>query len=108
MTTPRCRTAVVFAVLAAAMIPATGGTAPAEPPLTAPTSPSVQPEDPPYTVVVTRYARRGCEAVFETLWQQMVAVRGGFPGQLSSDFIRPPGGPGGPYHMIYRFDHLSH
>ncbi|MBI1208009.1 MAG: hypothetical protein GC191_12065 [Azospirillum sp.] len=71
-------------------------------------APSQSSEDPPLSIVVTRYPKRGCEMVLEELWQQLAPVRGGYPGHLSSDFIRPAGRAGGGYHMIYRFDHASH
>ncbi|MEI7608634.1 MAG: hypothetical protein WCJ64_14755 [Rhodospirillaceae bacterium] len=38
--------------------------------------------DPPVTVLVTRYVKRGCEARFAKLWRDMVPVRNAFPGQF--------------------------
>ena len=67
-----------------------------------------QAADPPVTVVVTRYVKRGCEAPFEALWRAMVPVRNAFPGHLGSDFIVPVNPGDSSYHMLYRFDSASH
>ncbi len=64
--------------------------------------------DPPITVVVTRYVKRGCEVRFEKLWRDMVPVRNAFPGHLGSDFIVPVSPGDSSYHMLYRFDNASH
>lgn len=64
--------------------------------------------DPPVTVVVTRFARRGCEKSLEALWRDMIPVRNRFPGHLGSDIILPSGAFDSSYHMLFRFDHESH
>lgn len=64
--------------------------------------------DGPVTVVVTRFVKRGCEAAFEEAWRQMLPVRAAFPGHLGSDILQPSGPFDSAYHMLFRFDSVSH
>ncbi len=63
--------------------------------------------DPPITVVVTRVAKRGCEAAFEALNQQTFSARNSFPGHISTDFLRPATPQDPTYRIIFRFAHTS-
>jgi len=64
-------------------------------------------DDPPITIVVTRVAKRGCEAMFEALNQQTFIARKAVPGHLATDFLRPSSPQNPTYHLIFRFDHTS-
>ena len=61
----------------------------------------------PVTVVVTRVAKRGCEAAFEMLNQQTFAARNAIPGHLSTEFLRPATPHDPTYRIIFRFNHTS-
>ena len=75
---------------------------------------SVEPElpadaDGPVTTTVTRRVKPGHEAAYEAFLAGISGAARAFPGYLGIEVFRPtPGGPGGEYRTVYRFDSLAH
>lgn len=63
--------------------------------------------DPPVTVSVIRQVKPGCELAFETLAAQLSKEAKLYPGHLGTNLFRPPNSEL-EYHIIYKFDCMSH
>jgi antibiotic biosynthesis monooxygenase (ABM) superfamily enzyme len=63
--------------------------------------------DPPVTVTVTRQVKPGCEKEFEELVTTLAKRANHFPGHLGANFFRPSG-TDKEYHVIFKFDSMSH
>jgi antibiotic biosynthesis monooxygenase (ABM) superfamily enzyme len=74
----------------------------------------VEPERPtgahaPVTTTVTRRVKAGHEAAYEGFLAGISGAARAFPGYLGIEVLRPtPGGQGGEYRTIYRFDSAAH
>jgi uncharacterized protein len=75
---------------------------------------SLEPElpadaDGPVTTTVTRRIKPGHEAAYEAFLAGISGAARGFTGYLGIEVFRPtPGGDGGEYRIVYRFDSLAH
>jgi uncharacterized protein len=75
---------------------------------------SVEPElpadaDGPVTTTVTRRVQPGHEAAYEAFLAGISGAARAFPGYLGIEIFRPtPGGQGGEYRIVYRFDSSAH
>jgi uncharacterized protein len=63
----------------------------------------------PVTTTVTRRIKPGHEAAYEAFLAGISGAARAFPGYLGVEVFRPtPGGQGGEYRIVYRFDSLAH
>jgi uncharacterized protein len=63
----------------------------------------------PVTTTVTRRIKPGHEAAYEAFLAGISGAAQGFPGYLGVEVFRPiPGGQGGEYRTVYRFDSPAH
>jgi uncharacterized protein len=63
----------------------------------------------PVTTTVTRRIKPGHEAAYEAFLAGISGAARAFPGYLGVEVFRPtPGGHGGEYRIVYRFDSLAH
>jgi antibiotic biosynthesis monooxygenase (ABM) superfamily enzyme len=63
----------------------------------------------PVTTTVTRRIKPGHEAAYEAFLAGISGAARTFPGYLGVEVFRPtPGGQGGEYRIVYRFDSLAH
>jgi antibiotic biosynthesis monooxygenase (ABM) superfamily enzyme len=63
----------------------------------------------PVTTTVTRRVKPGHEAAYEAFLAGISGAAQGFPGYLGIEIFRPtPGGQGGEYRTVYRFDSAAH
>jgi antibiotic biosynthesis monooxygenase (ABM) superfamily enzyme len=75
---------------------------------------SLEPElpadaDGPVTTTVTRRIKPGHQAAYEAFLAGISGAARAFPGYLGIEVFRPPpGGDGGDYRIVYRFDSLAH
>jgi uncharacterized protein len=75
---------------------------------------SLEPElaagaDGPVTTTVTRRIKPGHEAAYEAFLAGISGAARAFPGYLGIEVFHPtPGGQGGEYRTVYRFDSLAH
>jgi hypothetical protein len=61
----------------------------------------------PVTTTVTRRIKPGHEAAYEGFLAGISSAARAFPGYLGVEVFRP-GGPGGEYRIVYRFDSAAH
>ena len=65
--------------------------------------------DGPVTTTVTRQVKPGHEAAYEGFLAGISGAATAFPGYLGTEVFRPtPGGQGGEYRIVYRFDSAAH
>jgi uncharacterized protein len=65
--------------------------------------------DGPVTTTVTRRVQPGHEAAYEAFLEGIIGAASAFPGYLGVEVFRPtPGGHGGEYRTVYRFDSAAH
>jgi uncharacterized protein len=63
----------------------------------------------PVTTTVTRRIKPGHEAAYEAFLAGISGAARAFPGYLGVEVFRPtPGGQGGEYRIVYRFDSVTH
>src|SRR5262249_12856331 len=62
----------------------------------------------PVTATVTRRVKAGHEAAYEQFLAGINGAAQAFPGDLGEGGVRPAGGAGGEYRIVYRFDSGAH